>query len=335
MALLVRIYFNAVFGALGGLLGWMLFGVLGDRNPEHPWLMALLGGACIGGIIGYFVVSVDAIRDRSLVRFCRLASYGVVLGMLGGAVGMLLGDEVNYQIVRVLGASRGGLVLIGTMLARGLGWSLLGVAVGLSEGIAARSLGKLSYGTLGGALGGFVGGCLFGMCYLGTVAAAGAESSLKYVWAALGLMILGACIGALSALVQGVFQPALVKVMRGWQEGREYPLLKPSNLLGRDERADIALFRDMKVEKQHARIQREGPDRFVLVNNHAPPEYTRVNDDPVPHRRDLQDGDRIQLGNVILRFHLRTPRLASRRARPGGRDSGAKPRRSLSALGKT
>ena len=27
MALLGRIYFNAVFGALGGLLGWMLFGV--------------------------------------------------------------------------------------------------------------------------------------------------------------------------------------------------------------------------------------------------------------------------------------------------------------------
>ena len=33
MALLNRMYFNAVFGALGGLLGWMLFGVLGDPNP--------------------------------------------------------------------------------------------------------------------------------------------------------------------------------------------------------------------------------------------------------------------------------------------------------------
>ena len=30
MALLTRIYFNAVFGALGGLLGWMLFGVFTD-----------------------------------------------------------------------------------------------------------------------------------------------------------------------------------------------------------------------------------------------------------------------------------------------------------------
>ena len=40
MALVSRVYFNAVFGALGGLLGWMLFGVFGERNPgsETAWL---------------------------------------------------------------------------------------------------------------------------------------------------------------------------------------------------------------------------------------------------------------------------------------------------------
>src|SRR5215467_13749906 len=139
MALLVRIYFNAVFGALGGLIGWLLFGVFGDKTSESAWQTSLLGGALIGGLIGYFVVSVEAIRDRSLVRFCRLASYGAVLGALGGAVGMLLGEEVNFRIIGALGAAREGaggiLVLMLPMLARGLGWSLLGVAVGLSEGI--------------------------------------------------------------------------------------------------------------------------------------------------------------------------------------------------------
>jgi hypothetical protein len=309
MALLVRIYFNAVFGALGGLIGWLLFGVFGDKTSESAWQTSLLGGALIGGLIGYFVVSVEAIRDRSLVRFCRLASYGVVLGALGGAVGMLLGEEVNFRIVGALGAAREGaggiLVLTLSMLARGLGWSLLGVAVGLSEGIAARSVGKLSYGTLGGTLGGFVGGCFFQLCYLGTVSGTSGDSTLKYLWEASGLIILGACIGSLSALVQGVFQPALIKVMRGWQEGREYPIVKANNWLGRSEQADIALFRDMKVEKKHALIQREGTNRFILVNNDAPPEFTRVNDEPVPNCRDLADGDRIQLGNVVLRFHLR------------------------------
>jgi hypothetical protein len=209
------------------------------------------------------------------------------------------------------------LILLGKVLARGLGWMFLGVAVGVSEGIAARSLGKLSYGTLGGALGGLLGGSLFGLCYLVTVEGNPGESIFKFLWAALGLVILGACIGSLSALVQGVLQPALVKVLRGWQEGREYPLLKAQNLLGRDEQADIALFRDMKVEKRHAYIRRGENNRFTLVNNNAPPEHTRVNDEPVPTQRDLRDGDRIQLGNIVLRFHLRAAQKQGQGASSG------------------
>jgi Inner membrane component of T3SS, cytoplasmic domain len=310
MALLVRIYFNAVFGALGGLLGWMLFGVFGDPNSpaDSPTPQLLLGGALIGGIIGFFVVSVEAIRDRSLVRFCRLASYGVILGAVGGALGMVIGDWVNFALVSKLGAGRAGgagvLHLLGAMFARGLGWMFLGIAVGLSEGIAARSLGKLSYGTLGGAIGGFVGGCLFGLVYLKTLDKGIADRLTTSLWGAFGLVILGACIGSLSALVQAMFQPASLRVVRGWQEGREYALLKPANLLGRDEHADIALFRDMNVEKKHAIIERN-ENRYVLVNQHSPPEQTRVNEEPVASRRPLNDGDRIQLGNIILRFQMR------------------------------
>ena len=71
----------------------------------------------------------------------------------------------------------------------------------------------------------------------------------------------------------------------------------------------------MKVEKRHAMIQREGPNRFVLVNNESPPELTKVNDKPVPHVRDLKDGDRIQLGSIVLSFHTRAARPYSRRSR--------------------
>ena len=123
-------------------------------------------------------------------------------------------------------------------------------------------------------MGGFVGGgALFGLSYQLTMDKP-AQSAL---FGAVGLLILGACIGSLSAFVQGVFQPASVKVMRGWQEGREYPLDKADNRVGRDEHADIALFRDMRVEKLHAVIQRAGK-RYVLKNAGAPPEFTRVNE---------------------------------------------------------
>src|SRR5687768_4749191 len=109
MAIVNKMYFNAVFGALGGLLGWMLFGVLGEKNPDDQkpvfllltsldWNL-LLGGALIGGSIGYFVVSVEAIRDQSPVRFARLASYGVLIACVGGAIGMYVGDRINQILV--------------------------------------------------------------------------------------------------------------------------------------------------------------------------------------------------------------------------------------------
>jgi hypothetical protein len=283
----------------------MLFGVLGEMNPseERAFLFfsyldwnLLLGGAIIGGCIGYFVVSVEAIRDQSLVRFARLASYGVLIAWLGGAVGMYVGDRINQFLIWLVGHP----YLVVSMFARGLGWSLLGIAIGASEGVAARSLGKFSYGTVGGLLGGFVGGMLFELFY----SIASAAGSTTYVWNALGLVILGACIGSLSALVQAAFQPASVKVLRGWQEGREYPLDKPIVLLGREEHSDIALFRDMKVEKNHCSIKLLR-GKYVLVNSGAPAEFTRVNEMPVPEQCELKDGDRIQLGNVILKFQLR------------------------------
>jgi hypothetical protein len=304
MAVLSKMYFNAVFGALGGLLGWMLFGILGERVPWSDDLNALLGGAVIGGSIGYFVVSVEAIRDASIVRFARLASYGVVIAMVGGAIGMYVGDRIQQFLVWLVG----GEYLIVKMIARGLGWSLLGIAIGGSEGLAARSLGKFSYGTVGGLLGGFIGGVIFGLFY------EIARSSLgtTYVWSALGLVILGACIGSLSALVQTVFQPANLKVLRGWQEGREYALDKSMSMIGRDEHSDIPLYRDMKIEKKHCYVKQVN-GKYILVNNGAPADFTLVNDVPVPNERELHDGDRIQLGNVLLKFQLRAAVNRARR----------------------
>ena len=43
MTLLIRIYFNAVCGGLGGLLGWMLFGIFFDKTKTgvDQWLLGV------------------------------------------------------------------------------------------------------------------------------------------------------------------------------------------------------------------------------------------------------------------------------------------------------
>jgi hypothetical protein len=200
----------------------------------------------------------------------------------------------------VIGASRSFGRSLATVIARGIGWMFLGSAVGVSEGIAARSMGKLSYGAIGGAIGGLVGGSLFAFFM-----AAGRQSAGTYAWGqSVGLVILGASIGALSALVQAVFQPASVQVLRGWQEGRIYPLLKDESVIGRDEYADVALFRDMRIEKRHIAI-RHRSGRFTIVPLDGPSETTRLNGAALVAAHPLRGGDRIELGDAVLKFSTR------------------------------
>ncbi|MFQ3594276.1 MAG: hypothetical protein SNJ82_13935, partial [Gemmataceae bacterium] len=121
MALVTRIYFNAVFGGLGGLLGWMLFSLFANKTDAVTLGRLIVDGLCVGGGIGALVVSVEALRDRSWLRFVRLASVGILLGGTGGAIGMWLAELTNYVLVSRMGAIRGSvLILTLTVLARGL-----------------------------------------------------------------------------------------------------------------------------------------------------------------------------------------------------------------------
>ena len=248
----------------------MLFGVFADPDAADPrlaafWLNLLLGGAIIGGAIGYFVVSVEALRDRSLLRFVRLATYGVLLGGLGRRprhdprrvgqrlAGLRLRRRPRHRVSR-------------SRLRSGLGWMFSARPSASARAWPPVRWASSATARLGGTLGGFIGGAFFGRAsLLSSTRDLGAGAALS---GAVGLVILGAA-SACRPWFRASSSPLRVKVMHGWQEGREYPLEKVDNFLGRDEHADIALFRDMKVEKRHAVIRREG-DVYVLVNKDSP-----------------------------------------------------------------
>jgi hypothetical protein len=297
-----RIYYNAIVGGAAGLVGWLVFGFLVE--PSWPWLAGMLAaGAIIGGIIGYVVVGWEYLVDGSAMRFLRTGTQGCLLGALGGALGLVLGELINYALQ--MGAWLSPLVI--GVLARGLGWMVFGLTIGLAEGWVARSLLKTSYGAVGGSLGGFFGGAVFAALLIGSQ-----RQEWTYVWGqASALVILGASIGSLIASVEEALKPASVKILRGWREGREFSILKRETTLGRDERADILLLRDMKVEKWHARIVvRDG--RYFLVNTGGAPQYTLVNGRPVAGECELLDGHRIQLGDVLLLFQQRSQAVPAR-----------------------
>jgi hypothetical protein len=108
---------------------------------------------------------------------------------------------------------------LGIALAVGLGWAVLGAAIGISGGVMIRSSDRALYGVAGGSVGGFLGGLLF------------TTLSATSIWSALaGLALLGLSIGAFINLVEEAFISAKLKVIKGRHLGREFPLLKELNV---------------------------------------------------------------------------------------------------------
>ncbi len=137
---------------------------------------------------------------------------------------------------------------------------MLGLGIGVSQGLADRSRQRLTYGVIGGTLGGFVGGYLFEALRQGL----GNRYDLSQ---GLGIVILGAGLGTFLALVEQVLRRAWVQVMSGRQEGRAYLLARKSSALGLDERAEVGIFGDPQVARRHAEI--EATPQGYLLRNHA------------------------------------------------------------------
>ena len=123
---------------------------------------------------------------------------------------------------------------------------------------------------------------------------------------AIGLVILGACIGLLIGLAQVILKEAWVKVEAGFRPGRQLILSKAETTVGRAESCDLGLFGDSGVERLHARILLED-NRYLLADAQTPG-GTFLNDARVDRPTPLRDGDTIRVGNSRLRFGERARR---------------------------
>jgi Inner membrane component of T3SS, cytoplasmic domain len=274
-------YELALAGAIGGLVGLYLYVEL--VWTESIWLRDALAGSAIGGSIGFFLNASGPSRDGAWLKLGRDATWGTLAGAVGGAVGLVAGEYV-------LGGFQGGLV------GRAVSWAILGIGIGASQGLATRSPQRLVYGLIGGTIGGFAGGFLF-------------EAMRKMMGnrydlgQGIGIVLLGAGLGLSLALVEQVLRRAWVQVLRGRQEGRAYLLAAKRSALGLDERAEVGLFGDPTVARQHAEIHING--REFELKNLAPVGRTKVNGQVVESSRILADGDRIELGQTLLLFRRR------------------------------
>jgi hypothetical protein len=295
MSFKVFIYYCALCGGWAALAAWGLAFAAGwteSQNLSVYFRTMLIGGA-LGLLLAAVIGMLDALMNSvGVERFLRIF-VALIVGLVGGLLGGLSGEALkqNFGVPRFVG------------------WIFAGFAIGASIGVydliraAAAGQGgrqatrKIANGIIGGVIGGFVGGVLFELPDSNWLP----RSSL-----AIGLVILGMCIGLLIGLAQVILKEAWLHVEAGFRPGRELILSKPDITIGRAETCDIGLFGDAAIEKVHARVMLHR-DRYLLADG-GTQTGTFLNDQRIAQPTPLRSGDTIRVGNSVLRFGERQKR---------------------------
>jgi hypothetical protein len=278
----------------------------------------LMKASITGAFLGVFIAGIIGLLDSILnsVGFARIARTAVCLGIgfVGGTVGGFVG-----QLLSNMFTTTGSSSIVTQGVVKTIGWAVLGVAVGASIGVfdilravstqapLRQSIRKLVNGIIGGVMGGVLGGAaLYGLGVGFSVIFGGETADAMHSPRAIGLVILGMCIGLLIGTAQVFLKEAWVKVEAGFRPGREMMLSKPETTVGRAEGVDIAMFGDKDCEKLHAKIVLKS-GRYYLVDN-GTPGGTFLNGERISGPAPLKSGDLIQCGRSALRFGERAKR---------------------------
>jgi hypothetical protein len=278
----MRMYFYAILGAIGGLIGWQVSGLLGLSFIGNLYISELIVGALVGFSIGLFIGLTEGLISLNPVQAGRSGLIGGLLGMAAGAIGLPL-SEMIFQLV---GAGPFGRVL---------GWGTFGLLLGLAQGISGQA--QIWKGALGGFIGGAIGGILLEW----------AQRTLQNPMAgkAAGLLLLGGSVGAFISLIVVLLSRAWLEVKSGKLKGTEFILDKfmakgfPSIAIGSSPLKSEIVLPDPDIAPQHAMLQGDGM-HFSLKDMSMAGTYI---ENRKVERVQLVNGQRIRMGNTELVYH--------------------------------
>lgn len=291
-------------GLVGGLLTWVAWQILFPifQDDDDSTLVNVVASASAAVLVGLLLVVGDVLKESAFSKFPQRLAIGmiaaVIFGLgLGLAASALYnsGFEQIYDDLVASGLSPGSdeffeQLLNRNQLNRGLAWSFVGLAAGLTIGISALQWKRALLTGGGGIVGGFIGGYLFDILP--------SENVSQIV----GLLITGLAIGGVIALTEEAAKTSWIEITHGGMAGKQFILYQRTITLGSAPKADITLIKDETVPGLAAVLEKKGSGATVSATD--PSGILFVNGVETSHA-SLQDGDSISMGKTALRFRER------------------------------
>ncbi|MGB2962447.1 MAG: FHA domain-containing protein [Anaerolineales bacterium] len=284
MSRTMRLYYYAILGAMGGLVGWQASNALGLSFWSNLYLSEIAVGGLIGLSIGALIGLSEGLFSRNILQIVKSGTFSGGLGFLGGAVGLPLAEGA-FQI------------LGGDAWSRALGWAIFGLLIGGASGITSGN--QAWKPALGGGIGGLLGGS--------TLESVRSLFSDPLIGKAIGLTTLGALIGIFIALIVLLLSRAWLEVISGKMKGSEFILDKfikkngPSAFLGSSPLKSDIVLPDPDIAPQHALLKGED-SHFNLKDLSLA--GTFVNGQKI-EQTHLRKNQVIKIGNTELVYHER------------------------------
>jgi len=280
----MRIYYYAVLGAMGGLIGWQASNLVGLSFWSNLYLSEVLVGGLIGLSIGALIGLSEGLSTRKPLQILKSGGISGLFGFVGGAIGLPIA-EFLFQF------------LGGDVISRAIGWGIFGLLIGAAFGITSGA--EAWKPALGGGIGGLLGGfALEGVRY---------QFANPLYGKAIGLSFLGALIGIFIALIVLLLSRAWLEVTSGKMKGSEFILDKfvkkngPSAFIGSSPLKSDIVLPDPDIAPQHALLKGED-SHFTLKDLSLT--GTFINDKKI-ELTQIKKNQTIKIGNTELVYHER------------------------------
>ncbi len=295
MSTTIKKLYLCLIGMIAGLASWPFAEASIYFQSYFPsyLIFSIFLGLIFGLIMGLFFSSSEGIIQHDAGKVMKGMVAGALFGIIGGVLGFLIGQTVLFLIGDKFIHSKINFDLIGLPISRAIGWAILGIFIGITDGVRAGSSKKIKIGLIGGLLGGLLGGLAL-------------EYSRflipDFLFARLiGLLIFGLFIGLFYGFIEKQLSMGVLYLLNGKYKGKEYLVNQGRIKIGSSKKNDITLNEYEQIDDNHAKLYIKKDELFIKNLSQKNP--VKVNDDIInEHKLKLEDVIKIGEAKFLYKY---------------------------------